>query len=82
MRDLGTKLDDIRRSKIRVDSEERKNMVEKARSWIFEKGRAVTSEAIDNYLKFSTVPIRVIFFVKYVCLLADFLPECIFAGTL
>ena len=59
VRDLGTKADESRRSMTRVDSEERQNMVEKARGWIFEQGRAVTSEAIDNYLGFSMTPIRV-----------------------
>jgi hypothetical protein len=34
-------------------------MVQKAREWIFKSGRAVTSEGIDIYLKFSMVPIRV-----------------------
>ena len=60
VRDLGTKADEFRRSAIRVDSEKRQNMVEKAREWIFQHGRAVTSEAIDNYLGFSMIPIRVI----------------------
>ena len=59
VRDLGTKADNSRRSAIRVDSEERQNKVEKAREWIFQKGRAVTSEGIDNYLGLSMVPIRV-----------------------
>jgi hypothetical protein len=60
VRDLGTKADERQRSAIRVDSEERQNMVEKAREWIFQQGRAVSSEAIDNYLGFSMIPIRVI----------------------
>ena len=60
---LGTKADERRRSVIRVDSEERQNMVEKAREWIFQQGRAVTSEAIDNYLGFSMIPIRVMPFL-------------------
>jgi hypothetical protein len=59
VRDLGTIADESRRSAIRVDSEERQNMVEKSREWIFEQGRAVTSEAIDIYLGFSMLPIRV-----------------------
>ena len=59
VRDLGTKADNSRHSAIRVDSEERQNKVEKAREWIFQKGRAVTSEGIDNYLGLSMVPIRV-----------------------
>lgn len=60
VRDLGTKADELRRGTIRVDSEERQNMVEKAREWIFQHGRAVSSEAIDNYLGLSMIPIRVI----------------------
>ena len=63
VRGLGTKADERRRSVIRVDSEERQNMVEKAREWIFQQGRAVTSEAIDNYLGFSMIPIRVMPFL-------------------
>ena len=59
VRDLGTKADNSRRSAIRVYSEERQNKVEKAREWIFQKGRAVTSEGIDNYFGLSMVPIRV-----------------------
>ena len=59
VRDLGTKADNSRRSAIRVDSEERQNKVEKAREWIFQKGRAVTSEGIDNYFGLSMVLIRV-----------------------
>jgi hypothetical protein len=58
--DLGTKADERRRSTIRVDSEERQNMIERAREWIFQHGRAVTSEVIDRYLGFSMIPIRVI----------------------
>jgi hypothetical protein len=60
VRDLGTKADELRRSAIRVDSEDRQNMVEKAREWIFQDGRAVSSEAINKYLGFSMIPIRVI----------------------
>jgi hypothetical protein len=59
VRDLGTGADELRRSAIRVDSEIRQKMVQKAREWIFKSGRAVTSEGIDIYLKFSMVPIRV-----------------------
>lgn len=59
VRDLGTKADDMRRSIVRVDSEERQKMVYKAQEWIFKRGRAVTSDAIDVYLKSSMVPIRV-----------------------
>ena len=59
VRDLGTKADELRRSAIRVDSEEQQNRVEKAREWIFEHGRAVSSEAIDKYLGLSMTPIRV-----------------------
>jgi hypothetical protein len=60
VRDLGTKADELRRSAIRVDSEDRQNMVEKAREWIFQDGRAVSSEANNKYLGFSMIPIRVI----------------------
>ena len=59
VRDLGTKVDDTRRSKIRVDSEMRQGMIETAREWIFKKGRSVTSKVIDRFLNFSMVPIRV-----------------------
>jgi hypothetical protein len=59
VRDLGTRADDLCRSIVRVDSEERQRMVYKAREWIFKCGRAVTSDAIDVYLKFSMVPICV-----------------------
>ena len=56
---MGTKVDRSRCSTIQVDFEEQQNKVEKAREWIFQKGRAVTSEGIDNYLGLSMVPIRV-----------------------
>jgi hypothetical protein len=65
VRELGTKADETRRSTIRVDSEERQNMVERAWEWIFQQGRAVTSEAIDNYLGLSMLPIRVIPFPEH-----------------
>ena len=47
VQDLGTKADECRRSMIWVDSEERQNMVERAWEWIFQRGRAVTSDVID-----------------------------------
>ena len=56
---MGTRADDLRRSVTRVDSEERQKKVHKAREWIFKHGRAVTSDAIDEYLKVSMIPIRV-----------------------
>lgn len=59
VRDLGTKADDTRRNKIRMDSKRRQGMVATARGWIFEKGRSVTSEVIDGFLNFSMIPIRV-----------------------
>ena len=62
VRDLGTKLDAIRRKNIRVDSEQRQDDVERVRRWIFETGRSVTSKAIDTFLKYSMVPTRVLFF--------------------
>ena len=61
VRDLGLKADDLRRGVIQVDSEERQMMVQKARDWIFKTGHAVTSDAIDEYLKLSVIPIRVMF---------------------
>jgi hypothetical protein len=82
VRDLGTKADDRRRSAIRVDSEERQNMVERAREWIFQRGRAVTSEAINNYLGFSMTPIRVIPSPGQENILLIFLLECILSSTM
>ena len=52
-------MDRSRCSTIQVDFEEQQNKVEKAREWIFQKGRAVTLEGIDNYLRLSMVPICV-----------------------
>ena len=82
VRDLGTKADDSRRSAIRVDCEERQNMVEKAREWIFQLGRAVNSDVIDNYLGLSMIPIRVRSFPEEENRLLMFILECILSSTL
>jgi hypothetical protein len=82
VRDLGTKADEFRRNAIRVDSENRQNMVEKAREWIFQHGRAVSSDAIDNYLGFSTIPIRVRPFPEQKTALLIFTLECILSSAL
>ena len=63
VQDLGLKADDLQRGVIQVDSEERQMMVQKARDWIFKTGHAVTSDAIDEYLKLSVILICVMFLV-------------------
>ncbi len=49
---MGTKLDAGRRDKnARHDNEERRRVVNLTRSWIYEKGLAVTSKYLDNVLR-------------------------------
>ena len=56
-------------------------MVEKAWEWIFQLGRAVNSDVIDNYLGLSMIPIRVRSFPEENHLIM-FILECILSSTL
>jgi hypothetical protein len=82
VRELGTKADDRWCSVIRVDSKEQQNMVERAREWIFQHGRAVISKAINKYLGFSIIPVRVIPSPGQENILLTFLLECILSSTM
>ena len=56
---IGTKVDSIRRSQIREDDESRREQVERARGWIFERGYSVVSAAVERLLSTSLIPTRV-----------------------
>ncbi|KAJ7587294.1 hypothetical protein C8J56DRAFT_1083768 [Mycena floridula] len=56
---LGTARDGRSRLNLRQDSQRRQTLVEKARSWIFDRGLSVTAKAIKKLLSHgSIVPIR------------------------
>lgn len=62
---LGTKVDDQRRTHLRTDTEHRQHQVNKTRTWIFNKGRGVTSTWVEDLLQAdSWVPTRVRAFIS------------------
>jgi hypothetical protein len=58
---LGTAVDIQRRQHVRVDNRKRQRDIDAARSWIFEKGRGISSTYhVENILKpTSMIPTRV-----------------------
>lgn len=57
---LGTKLDARRRAQKRSDSDQRRSLLERCRTWIFDRGMKVRSKAVETVLgPFSWVPTRV-----------------------
>ncbi len=60
IKDIGSHVDDQRRAHIRVDTDRRQNKVNTSRKWIFEKGRGVNSQSVNDILQEdSYVPTRV-----------------------
>jgi Plavaka transposase len=60
IKDIGSHVDDQRRAHIRVDTGQRQDKVNASRRWIFENGRGVNSQAINDILQEdSYVPTRV-----------------------
>lgn len=51
IKDIGSHVDDQRRAHIRVDTERRQKKVNMSQKWIFEKGRGVNSQAVNDILQ-------------------------------
>src|SRR5271169_1397193 len=60
IKDFGSHVDDQRRAHIRVDTDQRQDKVDTSRKWIFENGRGVNSQPVNNIIQEdSYVPTRV-----------------------
>jgi len=57
---LGTRVDDQRRNHLRTDTEQCRHRVETSRFWIYEKGKGVKSQRVEDLLhEKSYTPTRV-----------------------